>query len=83
MSGEMRKNQPSVQRNSKRDFTDITLFGTPLPQAASTAKRNSTFVFSKHENYYFNYFISHHFLTLFLVFLQNTVQMQIITKDRL
>ncbi|XP_043466688.1 uncharacterized protein LOC122501361 isoform X2 [Leptopilina heterotoma] len=42
MSEEAKKNVHALgKRNSKKDFSDVTLFGTPVPQAASTAKRNS------------------------------------------
>ncbi|XP_051156688.1 uncharacterized protein LOC127278761 isoform X2 [Leptopilina boulardi] len=41
MSEEARKNLAPGKKNSKKDFVDNTVFGTPLPLAASTAKRNS------------------------------------------
>lgn len=44
MSEEARKNLAPGKKNSKKDFVDNTVFGTPLPLAASTAKRNSKFV---------------------------------------
>lgn len=46
MSEEAKKNVHTLGRKNSKDFSDVTLFGTPVPQAASTAKRNSKFVFS-------------------------------------
>ena len=44
MEEEARKKPNSETQNAKPDFTDITIFGTPLPQATSTVERKSTYV---------------------------------------
>ncbi|XP_033220185.1 centrosomal protein of 192 kDa isoform X3 [Belonocnema kinseyi] len=42
MEEKARKKPSSATQNDRPDFTDITVFGTPLPQATSTVERKST-----------------------------------------